>query len=367
MVYTTLAFIPLAGAVSAFLALASGLKIVALLLALSALISTASLCKNRGSIRNTVRLTTAAHILKERRSIFTSSFIIVFGYLAFSFFWLVAFSHVLLLGQVEREEGKELIWRLSGWSYVLQTFFVGMFLWTTGVFTSSQKVLIGRIVADWYFGHQNEEWVFRSMWVVYYGQIALSALVLSLSRGVRLTVRSYTWMLHQIHAEWLKTSLSGLTFLANFLSRLVEHVSDYALYQSAISSESFFSSGRTVYRLFRRNMLLAMTTDLMTRTLFLLATGFSALLSGLAAYLFAVNVVKSEYGWVTGALWPWPGMCSASLPASMATWWMPCSFAMPTTVNSFQDWGPQSPGRVALRITSRTLNKWIKNRRPEPK
>lgn len=88
----------------------------------------------------------------------------------------------------------------------------------------------------------------------------------------------------------------GLTLFFGFVERLLEHLSDFSLYFVSLTGESFWSSSRAVFKIFRRNMLLGFTADSMAQLVFTVTTGAAAVLIGLLGYGFISQSLMSPYG-----------------------------------------------------------------------
>lgn len=94
-----------------------------------------------------------------------------------------------------------------------------------------------------------------------------------------------------------------------FIERLFEHVTDLAIYVVTLTGDSFWASGRTVFKIFRRNMLVSFTTDLLSQLIFAISTTAVAALTGLTSYIFVAHILHSSYGF------------NASLIFSVLTWY----------------------------------------------
>lgn len=81
-----------------------------------------------------------------------------------------------------------------------------------------------------------------------------------------------------------------------FIERLLEHVTDLAIYVIVLTGDGFWSSGRTVFKIFRRNMLVGFTTDMIAQLIFTISTTAIAAFTGLFSYFFIAHVLDSSYG-----------------------------------------------------------------------
>jgi hypothetical protein len=81
-----------------------------------------------------------------------------------------------------------------------------------------------------------------------------------------------------------------------FIERLFEHVTDLAIYVVVLTGEGFWPSGRTVLKIFRRNMLIGFTTDLVAQMILIISTTTVAGLIGLSGYIFISHALQSPFG-----------------------------------------------------------------------
>lgn len=69
-----------------------------------------------------------------------------------------------------------------------------------------------------------------------------------------------------------------------------------------MTGEGFWTSSRTVFKIFRRNMLLSFTADTLAQLLMTISTAAAAGLTGLISFVFIAHVLQSPYGWVGATL-----------------------------------------------------------------
>lgn len=271
--------------------------------------------RHRSTVATTVRLTrTASAVLQENPAVYFATLMILLAYLCFVAVWTVMFAHLLLLGHVQTVEAPELAkhFQLSSWSYLLQAYFLFMLGWTTAVFSNVQKAMIAGVVSKWYFAQgsprpaaDGPDPVVDSLRLAvdrFAGQVCFGALILSLVRAMRISFMLYRKGAAQVHARWARPVLGTIGATLAFCEKLVEHVTDFAIYNVALTGESLCTSGRSVTRIFKRNTLLGLTTDAVARLIFSCTIILVATLTGLGSYGFASHVLKSEYGWVAGML-----------------------------------------------------------------
>lgn len=281
---------------------------------LGTMASSALIHWNREAIQKTTKLTrTAATILSSNPTVYFASLLILVCYLAFVSLWTVFFAHLMLLGHVETIEKPELIkyFQLSAWSYLFQAYFVFMLVWTTSIFSNVQKAMVSGVVSRWYFYHEDPAYVTDTSPAIdalqealtrYFGQICLGSLVIAGVKSFRLGFWAYRKATARFQGRLASGVLSAVGSVVLFLEKLVEHVTDFAVYYVALSGESFCKSGRSAVRIFKRNAVLGLTTDLIAQMIFSLTTIVVAVLCGLTSYTFASHSMHSQYAWASGVL-----------------------------------------------------------------
>lgn len=269
---------------------------------------------NKRTIKSTVEITkTASRILTENPTIYVATLFILLGYLLFVALWTGMFAHLLLLGHLDTIKQPEIIkeWHLSRWSYIFQAYFLFMLVWTTSIFSNLQKAMISGTVAKWYFYHEDPAYQsgpspamesLQETTSLYFGQICLGSLVISLVKCIRLGFEGYRRLTSRIQTRWANAVLATVNSFMLVVEKLFEHVSEFAIYYAPLSGESFCKSGRSVLRIFKRNTLLGVSTDFIARLAFTMTTVVVSILTGLGSYTFTSHVLKSQYGWVSGLL-----------------------------------------------------------------
>lgn len=268
----------------------------------------------RNTIKTSAMITKmASNVLCENPGVYFVSFLIIAMYLIYVAIWTGFFAHLTLLGHVESVAGPNLIkeWKLSTWSYVLQSFFIFMLVWTTCVFSNVQKASVAGVVSRWYFFHdsaEHEKFRFESFAVLKdtlnytMGQVCFGSLIIS---GARLTSYGF-WglrkLLQQVSHRWTRIGVDTVGSVLSFLEKLVEHMTEFAIYHASISGEALCKSGRSVTRILRRNLALGLSIDYVAKIILHVSTLAIAAMSGMTSYVFASHVLKSNYGWLTGML-----------------------------------------------------------------
>lgn len=228
---------------------------------------------SRHSIRTTIAITkTSAAILGDNPGIYLVSVGLALGFLLFIGIW-----QRLFLAMLQLPNG----W----WKAGLVLLYAVVLGWTSAVFASLQKCMIGGVVCRWYFYRHDPAYyggesssnnnnpsssynpgrgAAASLGVAFnaaFGQVCLAALILTWVRMVRYSLRLYQRITNRIVGiEWLRSLVQSVGLVVGFVERLLEHVTDFALYHVALTGDSFCTSGRAVYKIFRRNLLVGLTT-----------------------------------------------------------------------------------------------------------
>ncbi|KAF9001388.1 hypothetical protein BGZ52_009985, partial [Haplosporangium bisporale] len=83
---------------------------------------------------------------------------------------------------------------------------------------------------------------------------------------------------------------------------LVENFNNYTLIYVGITGESLFAAARSASKIFHRNLLWGLISDVLTKLVLFINATMLSLLTGFAAYIFATHTLKSPYGYVVGIL-----------------------------------------------------------------
>lgn len=81
-----------------------------------------------------------------------------------------------------------------------------------------------------------------------------------------------------------------------FLERFLEHVSEMAIYVVVLTGDNFWTSSRSVFKIFRRNMIVGFTTDMVAQIIFMASTLAAASIVGLGGYFFITHILNLSYG-----------------------------------------------------------------------
>lgn len=280
----------------------------------AALISSIAIALHLKTIRTSVMITKmASNILWENPSVYIASFSIMICYISYAAVWTFMFAHLLLLGHVETISGPNPIkeWQLSSWSYVLQAYFLLMLIWTTSIFSNIQKTAVAGVVSRWYFFHEHPDYsrlrfqAFDSIGDAInnsFGQICFGSLIITFAKSLKNVFWLYNKAVSKLSNRWTRIGLNTAGSFIGFLEKLVEHITEFALYHVTLTGESLCKSGRAVSKIFRRNALLSFTTDYIAEMILFLSTLAIAALTGMGSFTFASHILKSQYGWAVGML-----------------------------------------------------------------
>jgi hypothetical protein len=264
---------------------------------------------NQERLESTVAVTqAAAEVLNDNPSVFFWSLGVIFVYVVYLVLWTAAFTHLLLMGRIEAST-----FRPSAWCFPLQAAFIGMLLWTTGVFEGVQKWMIGRTVAVWYFHRHDPDYgttpkgpkaaISDTMRLDSFGAICLSALVMSFVKACR----GCLWAVRKTAEQFkeggvLKSIVLSLHSAFAFIERLVEQVTDFSLFYVALTREPFFTASRSVFTVFRRNLLTAFVSDFTGQVLFTVTGVLVSTCTAAITFLLSQHALHLHASLYTSAL-----------------------------------------------------------------
>lgn len=261
IVYAMSLFIPVGGIMSGFwffkeaihhhswTLLAGGLLISSLGVWWSWLILFTNRLGNQRAIIQVFKI--AAQVLDaKKKNIYFSSGAIMIGYILYLWIWMFLFERIVTFG--------------SRW---LMAYSLFVFLWGSSMASILQKSTVSNIICNWYFAANNEysppiimgNLIFTI--TRRFGTISMASLILTFIRLWRLSIQGYRWISNVILPTWLRNGINSLTIISNFIDRLLEHLNDYAIYYSSFTGDDFCSSGRAVVKIFRRTMILGLSTS----------------------------------------------------------------------------------------------------------
>lgn len=274
----------------------------------SAVILTSIIKSKQKTINSTIAIAkTSSQVLSSNPSIFTTSLVLLIGYVAFLAVWLFFFAHLLLLGSVESiSSAGSSSFHLSKWSYWLQFGFLFGLVWTSSNLANLQKAFVSEVVSKWYFEKQTSSDAFAVLGKVYNsysGQICFGGLIISFVRSIRLSFQIIRKAQATIQNTWIQKGFSGVHSIMQIIERLLDHVTGFTIYYVPLSGESFCKSGRSVLRLLKRNALLSFTTDSISKLIFNGSVLIVSSIAGLSSYAWACHSLHSSYGWFTGIIY----------------------------------------------------------------
>ena len=268
--------------------------------------------KRRHNIKQSLDLIDLSfEILRDNPTIFSVSLLILVGYLIFALIWLALFGRLTLVGHIDETQqviigGHPLhTWIPDPFSPWLMAYFIGMFLWTSSLFSYLERTMISGVVAEWYFHRHNP--VRRSgrkdpaldalkrACTFSFGTIVLAAFLLTFVHAIRLFSR----LVRRVIARG-SSSVSNSTPVQVFqssleyLEGLVEGLNAYALVYVAYSGAGFWEAAKNTMYLFRRNLIQALLLDNVTKILLLFGVYALAFVSCVATFNFALRQTTSS-------------------------------------------------------------------------
>lgn len=264
-------------------------------------------------------LQVTTQILRDNPSVFFACYGILLGYLIFVGVWILFYTHLFLIGKKTNDT-----WTLFPGSYVLQAYFLAVFLWTTAVFETFQKDFFGHVVGRWYFqlgGNYSTTFRINSedldvsvpeedLALLYqrkvnivmeslklaaftdFGPICGSASALFVCKGLRLAIKAY----YRSKQQLLKLTDNSLNIFLKPLDLslgIVEHVlsrfTSATIYYVSIRGVSLFQGGRELSNLVRKHFGLFVTSDYLSHGIFFFAALITSLLVGLFIYFFELS------------------------------------------------------------------------------
>ncbi|KAF9164447.1 hypothetical protein DFQ26_001421 [Actinomortierella ambigua] len=281
----------------------TGLAVLSMIpLLLGGLFLTVIYFKREHIARATDVIELACDILKDNPDMVVVSFGLMAIQVVFTAIWLVFFSRVFLVGHVDTSTttgGSGGAWVLEGNSYPMAIFMIFMFLWTTAVLGNIQRVTLAGVVSKWYF-HSSKimQPILVNATTSSLGTICLGALFIATVQAMVLALRFSQKKLK----EYNYPLFAFLVTCLRFIEVLVENFNNYTLIYVGITGESLFSAARSASKIFRRNLLWGLMSDLLTKLILNINSMMLSVLTGFAAYIFATHTLHSPYGYVIGIL-----------------------------------------------------------------
>ncbi|KAF9217115.1 hypothetical protein BGZ59_006429 [Podila verticillata] len=256
------------------------------------------------TLRSFARL--ACEILKDNPDMFFVSFGLMLVHVVFTAIWLVFFARVFLVGHVDSSAG-EGSWVLEGNFYPIAAYLIFIYMWTSAVLSNVQRVTLANVVSKWYF-HRHEPFAYHSSkttepalinaTTTLFGSVCLGALFIAI-------VQFAVFVLSRTAKKLKDHSFPLFVFIATccrVIQGLVENFNNYTLIYVGITGESLFAAARLASKIFHRNLLWGLISDVLTKLVLFINATMLSLLTGFAAYIFATHTLKSPYGYVVGIL-----------------------------------------------------------------
>ncbi|KAI8927585.1 plasma-membrane choline transporter-domain-containing protein [Entophlyctis helioformis] len=244
-------------------------------------------------------------VLQLNSSLFVLSVGLMIAHAVFSVVWLVLFSRLFLVGSIEIDPGSGGVPgkpRLvpSGQTPYIAIFFVLMYFWTSAIFQNLEKTTIASVVGGWYFQdlpdsptHRNDQtWRnFKFVATRSFGTVAFASLILGIARTLQ-------WIISKVKSR-TSTGTSFLRFLHSVMtavSHLIDDFSSYTLVNTGLTGNSFTEAAYTCTRLFRRNLVLGLITQGMTRVISVMGKVLVSAIVGLVVFWAAVDRTSTGVG-----------------------------------------------------------------------
>ncbi|KAF9379554.1 hypothetical protein CPB97_008896 [Podila verticillata] len=285
----------------------TGLTILSLLpLSVGSLFLAVIYLRRQHISRTTAIIELACEILKDNPDMFFVSFGLMLVHVVFTAIWLVFFARVFLIGHVDSSAG-EGSWVLEGNFYPTAAYLIFIYMWTSAVLSNVQRVTLANVVSKWYF-HRHEPFAYHSSkttepalinaTTTLFGSVCLGALFIAI-------VQFAVFVLSRTAKKLKDHSFPLFVFVATccrVIQGLVENFNNYTLIYVGITGESLFAAARSASKIFHRNLLWGLISDVLTKLVLFINATMLSLLTGFAAFIFATHILKSPYGYVVGIL-----------------------------------------------------------------
>lgn len=261
----------------------------------------------RNRIKTSIEfLSLACKVLQDRPGIFLVSFLCSLVYLIFTAFWYWNFSWAFMLGHKEAAPPDQAVWILHPESYLVSTFLVFVYLWTSSLMNYIQTYIISEVTCGWYY-HRNDfsftpqqqmSQAVRHALTTSFGSICLASLVYSFFRLIQFVLRQFSRALSRGNSRAIMCCVGCLESIIT----LIDSVNKFALAYAALSGESFCTSNKVSFSIFRRNLLDRFAVSAISHFIVKIWVYAVSLLFGLSILTYSVNSVGTIYGWAAGAL-----------------------------------------------------------------
>ncbi|KAF9191434.1 hypothetical protein BGZ50_009389 [Haplosporangium sp. Z 11] len=276
----------------------TGLTVLSMLpLAIGSMFLTVIYIRRQYIARTTAIIELACEILKDNPDMFFVSFGLMVVHVVFTAIWLVFFARVFLLGHVEQAVGSK-SWVLEDNFYPIAAYLIFIYMWTSAVLSNIQ-----RHEPFAYHSSKITEPALVNALTASFGSICLGALFIAIVQFTVFALRNT--------AKKLKGhSFPLFVFIATccrVIQSLVENFNNYTLIYVGITGESLFAAARSASKIFHRNLLWGLLsgeelTHFLTKLILFINSALLSLLTGFAAYIFAIHTLNSPYGYIIGIL-----------------------------------------------------------------
>ncbi|KAI9306448.1 plasma-membrane choline transporter-domain-containing protein [Cunninghamella echinulata] len=248
----------------------------------------------------------ACDVLRYNPGIILVSFILMCVFIIFTIIWMVLFNRLWLIGYLKKETTSGAIWVVNDNAYLLATFYIFIYLWTSAILINMQRFALSAITADWYFHrHTSNSQANEKTWqlalrraaTISFGTLAFGGLILSIVQFLHIatgTMKKYV--------KKSRPFVSIITMIISYIEASINQINHYVIGLAGITGDGFCSSARSGTKIFRRNLISGLVGDLITRMVLYVGALVISIASGFGGYIFASHNLHSSHGFIIGLL-----------------------------------------------------------------
>ncbi|CAO3629951.1 unnamed protein product [Cunninghamella echinulata] len=262
---------------------------------------------NRHRIQKTISvIELACDVLRYNPGIILVSFILMCVFIIFTIVWIVLFNRLWLIGYLKKETTSGAIWVVNDNAYLLATFYIFIYLWTSAILINMQRFALSAITADWYFhrhtsnGQTNgKTWqlALKRAATISFGTLAFGGLILSIVQFLHIATGSM-----KKYVKKSRPFVSIITMIISYIEASINQINHYVIGLAGITGDGFCSSARSGTKIFRRNLISGLVGDLITRMVLYVGALVISIASGFGGYIFASHNLHSSHGFIIGLL-----------------------------------------------------------------
>ncbi|CAO3631069.1 unnamed protein product [Cunninghamella blakesleeana] len=261
---------------------------------------------NRHRIQKTISvIELACDVLRYNPGIILVSFILMCVFIIFTIIWLVLFNRLWLIGYLKNDTSR-VIWVVNDNAYLIATFYIFIYLWTSAILINMQRFALSAITADWYFHrHSSNNQGNKMAWqlalkrasTISFGTLAFGGLILSIVQFLHIT----TGYLKK-YVKKSRPFVSIITMLIAYIESVINQINHYVIGLAGITGDGFCVSARSGTKIFRRNLISGLVGDLITRLVLYIGALVISIASGFGGYIYASHNLHSSHGFIVGLL-----------------------------------------------------------------